>query len=234
MDERSLLGDPDAVYALGQNPEESARLQRQADELAPESTMVLERTRLGPGQSVLDIGCGPRGVLDLLAARVGPGGRVVGVDADPAHVEMAAAFAAGRGLGNVQVLTADARVTGLPSGSFDVVHARTLLVTVPSPPWWRRDGRLTRPGGWVVSVEPDTEFMLCYPRSARTTGSPPFSRPFSAAMGPTRGSADGSRNCSDRRGWRTSACRSRPRPTPPGIPDGLSGLTSLRAFARRS
>jgi SAM-dependent methyltransferase len=167
MGEGSLPGDPNAVYALGQNPEESARLQRQADELAPESTMVLERTRLGPGQSALDIGCGPRGVLDLLAARVGPSGRVVGVDADPAHVEMAAAFAARRGLANVQVLRADARGTGLASGSFDVVHARTLLVTVPEPAVVAAEmARLSRPGGWVVSVEPDTEFMLCYPRSA--------------------------------------------------------------------
>ena len=197
--------------------------------------MVLDRTRLGPGQSALDIGCGPRGVLDLLAARVGPSGRVVGVDADPAHVEMAAAFAAGRGLGNVQVLTADARGTGLSSGSFDVVHARTLLVTVPQPAVVAAEmARLTRPGGWVVSVEPDTEFMLCYPRSAAYDRIAALFPPVSAAMGPTRGSADGSRNCSDRRGWRTSACRSRPRPTPPGIPDGLSGLTSLRAFARRS
>ena len=64
MDERG----PNSVYALGHNPGESARLQRQADELAPESTVVLERTGLALGQSALDLGCGPRGVLDLLAA----------------------------------------------------------------------------------------------------------------------------------------------------------------------
>ena len=111
MAERSLQGDPNAVYALGQNPEESARLQRQADELAPESTMVLDRANLGPGQNAVDLGCGPRGVLDLLAARVGADGRVVGVDADPAHVAMATEFVAGRGLANVEVLAADATGT---------------------------------------------------------------------------------------------------------------------------
>src|ERR1700757_955129 len=123
--EGSSRGDPNAVYALGQNPAESARLQRQADELAPESTMVLDRAGLGPGQSAVDLGCGPRGVLDLLAARVGPGGR--GVDADPPHGRMATQFTAGGGLDNVEVLAADARGTGLPSGTFDVVHARPLL-----------------------------------------------------------------------------------------------------------
>jgi ubiquinone/menaquinone biosynthesis C-methylase UbiE len=155
------------VYALGQNPEESARLQRQADELAPESTVVLDRASLQPGQSAVDLGCGPRGVLDLLAARVGPMGRVVGIDADPAHVAMATEFAARLGLDNVEVLAADARGTGLPSGSFDVVHARTLLVTVPEPAMVVTEmARLARPGGWVVSVEPDTEFVLCYPACA--------------------------------------------------------------------
>ena len=109
----------------------------------------------------------PRGVLDLLAERVGPDGRVVGVDADPVHVAMATEFAAGRGLRNVEVLMADARGTGLPSGSFDVVHARTLLVTVPEPAVVAAEmARLARPGGWVASVEPDTEYMLCYPASA--------------------------------------------------------------------
>jgi SAM-dependent methyltransferase len=165
--EQSLRGDPNADYALGHNSEESGRLQRQADELAPESTMVLDRVGLALGQSALDLGCGPRGVLDLLAARVGPNGRVVGVDADPAHVAMATQFAAGRGFGNVEVLMADARGTGLASGSFDVVHARTLLITVPEPALVVAEMvRLTRPGGLVASVEPDTEYMLCYPGNA--------------------------------------------------------------------
>jgi ubiquinone/menaquinone biosynthesis C-methylase UbiE len=106
-------------------------------------------------------------VLDLLADRVGSDGRVVGLDADPAHVAMATEYAVGSGLANVRVLMADARDTRLPSGSFDVVHARTLLVTVPEPAVVATEmARLTRPGGWVASVEPDTEYMLCYPKNA--------------------------------------------------------------------
>ena len=71
---------------------------------------------------MIDLGCGPRGILDMLAERVAPEGRVVGLDADPAHTAMAAEFAAGRGLSGVEIMTADARRTGLPSGSFDLVH----------------------------------------------------------------------------------------------------------------
>jgi SAM-dependent methyltransferase len=125
--------DPNAVYALGSSKGESARLQRQSDELAPESTALLDRVGLRPGASVIDIGCGPRGVIELLAERVLPGGRIVGLDSDPAHVEMASALVAQRGWDGVEIIRADARDT------------------------------LTRPGGWVAGIEADMEIGICYP-----------------------------------------------------------------------
>jgi len=156
--------DANAVYSLGQSEGESARLQRQADELAADSAMLLDRAALRPGQSAVDLGCGPRGVLELLAERVGPDGTVVGVDANPVHVAMASELAAGRGLSGVRIVTADARRTGLPPGSFDLVHARTLLITVPQPAEIVAEMvRLAKPGGWVVAMEPDMEATLCYP-----------------------------------------------------------------------
>ena len=157
---------PDAteVYALGSNPAESARLQRQSDELRPQSTEVLGCIGLAPGQSAIDLGCGPSGILDLLSAAVFPGGRVTGLDADPAHTAMAREYASKLGLLNVDVVTADARHTGLPPDSFDLVHARTVLVTVPEPEEVLAEMvRLARPGGWVASQEPDTEHAFCYP-----------------------------------------------------------------------
>jgi ubiquinone/menaquinone biosynthesis C-methylase UbiE len=171
MDESSDLGggtptipEPNAVYALGRNPAESARLQRQAGELATESAALLDRVVLQPGQRAIDLGCGPRGIVDLLAARVAPGGRVVGLDADPHHAAMAAEFVVEQRLDGVEIVTADARDTTLPSASFDVVHARTLLINVPDPEQVVAEMvRLARPGGWVASMEPDTEYVLCYP-----------------------------------------------------------------------
>jgi len=156
--------DANAVYPLGSSRGESERLQRQAQELAADSTALLDRVGLRPGQSAIDLGCGPRGILDLLAERVAPAGRVVGLDSDPAHAAMAAEFAAGQGLSGVEILTADARNTGLPRGSFDLVHARTLLVNLTEPADAAAEmTRLARPGGWVASAEPDTEHALCYP-----------------------------------------------------------------------
>ncbi len=156
--------DPNAVYALSSSSGESARLQRQAEELAPDSAVLLDRVGLRPGDSAIDLGCGPRGVIDLLAERVAPGGRVVGLDADPAHVAMASEFVAARGLSDAEVVCGDARHTGLEAGSFDLVHARTLLITVPQPAELLGEMvRLARPGGWVAGLEPDTEAAICYP-----------------------------------------------------------------------
>ncbi|MDR2986967.1 MAG: methyltransferase domain-containing protein [Nocardiopsaceae bacterium] len=156
--------DAGAVYALGSSEGETARLKRQADELTPDSHALLDRVGLLPGQRVIDLGCGPRGTLELLAERVSPGGQVVGVDADPGHTAMAAEYAAACGLTGVEVITADARRTGLASGSFDLVHTRAVLINVPEPEQVVAEMvRLARPGGWVVAMEPDTEYALCYP-----------------------------------------------------------------------
>jgi ubiquinone/menaquinone biosynthesis C-methylase UbiE len=156
--------DPNAIYALGSSGRESARLERQADELAPDSSALLDRVGPRPGDSVIDVGCGPRGVLELLHERVMPGGRVVGLDGDPAHVAMATELVAKRRLSGVEVVCADARHTGLESNSFDLVHHRTLLVTVPDPGEVLAEMvRLARPSGWVAGLEADTEHAICYP-----------------------------------------------------------------------
>ena len=159
--------DAAGVYALGADTDETARLQRQSDELQPEARALLARLGelgLRPGQTALDLGCGPRGVLDLLAEAVGPGGRVVGLDADPAHVTAARQYAFNQGLANVKVLAGDARHTRLPAASFDLVHTRTLLVTIPEPAEVVAEmARLARRGGLVASQEADAEFSICYP-----------------------------------------------------------------------
>ncbi len=145
--------DAGAVYPLGSSRGESARLQRQAEELAADSAALLDRVGLLPGQSAIDLGCGPRGILDMLAERVAPAGRVVGLDADPAHTAMAAEFAAARGLSGVEIITGDARSTGLPAGSFDLVHARTLLVNLPEPTPDMTVGSILAPfyaTGWLM------------------------------------------------------------------------------------
>ena len=104
------------VYSLGSSPAERDRLRRQSGELRGHSALLLDRVGVAEGWRAIDLGCGPSGILDLLADRVGPAGRVVGLDFEPANVALAREFAAERGLANVEVIQGDAHRDGLPLG----------------------------------------------------------------------------------------------------------------------
>jgi SAM-dependent methyltransferase len=152
------------VYSLGSSPAERDRLRRQSGELRGHTALLLDQVGVAEGWSVIDLGCGPSGALDLLAERVGEAGRVVGLDFEPANVALAREFAAARGLANVEVTQGDAHRTGFPSASYDLVHARTLLINIPDPAAVVAEMvRLARPGGWVAVLEPDVGGSVCYP-----------------------------------------------------------------------
>lgn len=152
------------VYSLGTSAEERDRLRRQSGELRDHSVLLLDRVGVAEGWQAVDLGCGPSGILDLLADRVGPAGHVVGLDFEPANVALAREFVAERGLANVEVVRGDAHRTGFPSASYDLAHARTLLINIPDPAAVVAEmARLTRPGGWVAVLEPDGGGSVCYP-----------------------------------------------------------------------
>jgi len=123
-------GDPPPleapVYALGTSPAERDRLRRQSEELRAHSAALLDRVGVERGWNAIDLGCGPSGIIDLLAERVGPDGHVTGLDVNPVNVAMARAFADEHGLANADIAEGDARRTSLPPSSFDLAHARTL------------------------------------------------------------------------------------------------------------
>jgi ubiquinone/menaquinone biosynthesis C-methylase UbiE len=153
-----------SVYPLGSSAAELDRLRRQARELREDSLALLDRVGIAAGWSAIDLGCGPLGILDLLAERVGPAGRVTGLDSNPASVALARGFAVEQRLANVEVVAGDAHNTGIQAASFDLVHARTLLVNVPDPAAVITEmARITRPGGWVAVLEPDAGISVCYP-----------------------------------------------------------------------
>jgi len=76
-----------------------------------DSAALLDRVGVERGWDAIDLGCGPSGIIDLLAERVGPEGNVTGLDVNPANVALARAFADERGLGNVTIAEGDARRT---------------------------------------------------------------------------------------------------------------------------
>ena len=63
----------------------------------------------------------------------------------------------------MQIVHADARHTGLPGGTFDLVHTRLVLVNIPRPDQVVAEmARLAKPGGHIAALEADI-LGLCYP-----------------------------------------------------------------------
>jgi len=83
-------------------------------------TQVLQEVELGPGDHVLDYGCGPGTYVPYVAERVGETGRVYALDLHPLAVRRVQELARKRRLGNVETIRSDCQ-TGLPDGSVDVV-----------------------------------------------------------------------------------------------------------------
>ena len=78
-------------------------------------------------------------------------------------VEHGRRFAAEHGLA-VEFIEADATATGLPDETFDLAHARTLLLNVSNPQGVLAEMiRIARPGGLVALQEPDAAAWTCDP-----------------------------------------------------------------------
>lgn len=147
-------------YPIERRTGEIERLHVQSKAMAPDANAMLDRFGSMQGWTCLDIGCGPGGITDLLSARVGPSGRVVGIDMDREFLDHARRNAAA----NIEFRQGDAYNSGLPAGSFDLVHMRFVASTAGNPErLFEESMRLARQGGIVALQEPDGSTLHCYP-----------------------------------------------------------------------
>jgi SAM-dependent methyltransferase len=104
--------------------------------------------RIGPGDVVLDLGCGP-GLDSLLAARmVAPSGKVVGIDMCREMIEKARHNAALLALTTVQFLLAEIENLPLTDAEVDVVISNGVFNLCPNKPQVLAEAfRVLRPGG---------------------------------------------------------------------------------------
>jgi SAM-dependent methyltransferase len=147
-------------YPIERRKGEIERLMIQAEALAADAEIMLERIGVALGWHCLDLGCGPGGITALLSRRVGSSGRVVGLDADAVFLD----YARREKRSNVEFVAGDAYRTGLEASSFDLVHLRFLASTAGEPLKLLREAmRLAKRGGVVACQEPDVSSLKCFP-----------------------------------------------------------------------
>lgn len=139
-------------YVLGHDPEELARLERQAAIYAAPTRALFAAAGLGRGQRVIDLGCGAGDVSLMVAELVGAGGSVVGVDRAPEAVALARQRAAARGLTQASFVQSELDALDLPP--VDAVVGRFVLMHQPDPVVVLAHVlRMVRPGGVVALME---------------------------------------------------------------------------------
>lgn len=120
---------------------------------------VLHLLDLHPGQTVLDIGCGPGTDLVAMVTAVAPAGRVIGVDRDPMMLAEARTRLAERSL--VEIRSGDVHALPVDEGSVDRARTDRVLQHVADPTQVLTEfRRVARPGGRIVMAEPDWEGLL--------------------------------------------------------------------------
>jgi len=143
--------------------------------------------RLQPGQSLLDVGCGPGTITADLAALVAPG-RVTALEHTDDALALARDEIARRGITNVDFMVGDVHdLLDIPDDAHDVVHAHQVLQHVADPVRALHEmRRVCKPGGvvavrdsdyggfvWSPEIAELDQWMRLYQRLAREAGGEP-------------------------------------------------------------
>jgi arsenite methyltransferase len=127
--------------------------------LVEQRRRTLETLVLQPGQTALDIGCGP-GYLTLeMARQAGARGRIIAVDTSQPMLDIARARCAG--LSQIEFHLADAAALPCPDASIDIAAAVQVYLFAPDLDVVVRDlARVLRPGGRAVVVDTDWDSVV--------------------------------------------------------------------------
>lgn len=141
-------------YLLGTDEAERVRLGFQHQVWAEPTARAWEQGGFGPGQTLLDVGCGPGYASFDLAARVGRHGRVIAVDISQRFLEHLRTQARARGVAQIEAVHADVEQLDLPPASVDGAFARWVLCFAADPEAVVRGvARALRPGGRFVVLD---------------------------------------------------------------------------------
>ncbi|WP_192360624.1 class I SAM-dependent methyltransferase [Mesorhizobium mediterraneum] len=153
-------------YALGYTDGEFKRLELQGALIHDLTEHVLRSAGIGPGMSVLDIGCGVGDVSLLAGKLVGPSGRVLGVDRSAEAVDIAERRATESCQCYWTCFTVGELDTFSPDETFDAVIGRLVLMYLPDPAaTLRRLAGYLRPGGIIAFQEMAMALARSFPEA---------------------------------------------------------------------
>jgi trans-aconitate methyltransferase len=152
---KDLLVDEAPHYAFPHSAaDESRRLELFEQRLDPLTIQRIERLAIGRTAKCLEIGGGRGSITRWLSERVGPEGHVTATDLQLGFLNSVDAP-------NVEVLQHDLRRDTFAERSFDLVHARAVLMHIPDDlDILRKMASWLVPGGWLLLEEPDFGLWL--------------------------------------------------------------------------
>jgi ubiquinone/menaquinone biosynthesis C-methylase UbiE len=147
-------------YVLGTGSDEGVRLGLQHRLWSAAAHQLWERAGLQPGQTVMDLGCGPGHASVDMAQIVGPTGRVIAIDESATFLKQLRDHAESRRLSNIERVLGD--VQSLDEciqdgagpdgqGTIDMAYARWVFCFLGEPEGVIRGlRRMLRPGGRIA------------------------------------------------------------------------------------
>lgn len=137
------------IFNDSRETEEWERLRSIEAIFDPATRRQLTGAGLGPGWRCLEVGPGAGSVARWMSESVGPSGRVIAVDTDTRFLRNLHAP-------NLEILKADIGAIELEHSTFDVAHARYVLIHLPRyKQAFEKMVKGLKPGGWIVVEEPD-------------------------------------------------------------------------------
>ncbi|CAN5723405.1 hypothetical protein BH23GEM8_BH23GEM8_11940 [soil metagenome] len=141
-------------YVLGTHRVELLRLGFQHQVWAPFTSSLWQRAGFGPGQRILDLGCGPGYASFDLAHLVGDAGEVLAVDMSQRFVDHVQEQAECRGISNLRAEVQDVERLDVAAGSLDGAFARWVLCFTSDPAAVVAGAALAlRPGGRLAIMD---------------------------------------------------------------------------------
>jgi ubiquinone/menaquinone biosynthesis C-methylase UbiE len=141
----TTIDQPETTYVFDQAwQRERQRLTSIEASFDAASQRFIRALGLEPGWRCLELGFGAGSMARWLAHQVGPTGSVLATDLDPRFLQ-------GHGIANLEVRQHNVVVDPLEPASFDLIHARAVMMYVnPLDAALAKLVAALKPGGWII------------------------------------------------------------------------------------